>query len=92
MRTRSAGWLRKSKRAFENLGGVQGKTIAILGLSFKPNTDDMREAPSITVIEGLVKGGANIRAFDPAAMEEARWRLKEYEENISYCSNEYEGN
>ncbi len=82
--------VKKVERAFENLGGVQGKTIAILGLSFKPNTDDMREAPSITVIEGLVKGGANIKAFDPAAMEEARWRLKEYKENISYCSNEYE--
>jgi UDPglucose 6-dehydrogenase len=82
--------VKKVEQAFENLGGVQGKTIAILGLSFKPNTDDMREAPSITVIEGLVKGGANIRTFDPAAMEEARWRLKEYEENISYCLNEYE--
>lgn len=54
------------------LGGVKDKNLAILGLTFKPNTDDMREAPSITIIRGLQRQGAKIRAFDPAGMKEAR--------------------
>ncbi len=54
------------------MGGVQGKILAILGLTFKPNTDDMREAPSISIIRGLQKQGAEIRAFDPVGMEAAR--------------------
>lgn len=48
---------------------LQGLTFAIWGLSFKPKTDDMREAPSITIINALVDAGANIQAYDPAAME-----------------------
>jgi UDPglucose 6-dehydrogenase len=54
------------------IGGLEGKVIAILGLTFKPNTDDMREAPSITIIRGLQKQGSEIRVFDPAGMREAR--------------------
>ncbi len=52
-------------------GDVAGKTIALLGLAFKPNTDDMREAPSIEIVKKLQAAGAKVRAFDPAAMEEA---------------------
>jgi len=69
---------------------VNGKTFAVLGLSFKPNTDDMREAPSITIINELVKQGAKCRVYDPAAMEEAKWRLSGIQESIYYCSEEYE--
>ncbi len=58
-------------------GKLEGKNIAIWGLSFKPNTDDMREAPSIIIIKKLLKAGANIKAYDPAAVEEAKWRIGE---------------
>jgi UDPglucose 6-dehydrogenase len=52
--------------------GLAGRTIALWGLSFKPNTDDMREAPSLTLIHELIEAGASVRAFDPVAMQEAR--------------------
>jgi UDPglucose 6-dehydrogenase len=57
-------------------GSLAGKTIAVLGLAFKPNTDDMRESPAITISEGLVRRGARLRVYDPAAMTEAAWRLQ----------------
>ncbi len=60
----------KIRDAFD--GQVEGRTIALWGLSFKPNTDDMREASSRTLMEALWRAGARVRAFDPAAMEEAR--------------------
>jgi UDPglucose 6-dehydrogenase len=53
-------------------GSVQGKRVAILGLAFKPNTDDMREAPSIPIVKGLVERGAEVAAFDPVAREQAQ--------------------
>ena len=67
-------------------GSVQGKTIAILGLAFKPNTDDMREAPSLVIIDELKKAGATIRAFDPEAMDQAKTML----EGVSFTQNAYE--
>jgi UDPglucose 6-dehydrogenase len=72
----------KIERAF---GGVSGKTIAVLGLTFKPNTDDMREAPSLVVIPGLQAKGARIRAYDPAGIDEARKLL-----NAEFCEDAYE--
>jgi UDPglucose 6-dehydrogenase len=56
----------------EKVGDLRGKTIGILGLSFKPNTDDIRESSSIEIIQGLLAMEAKVRAFDPAAMEEAK--------------------
>ena len=53
-------------------GSIRGHTIAVLGLTFKPNTDDMRDAPSITLITALRDAGANVRAFDPEGMKQAR--------------------
>lgn len=66
-------------------GDVKGKTISILGLAFKPNTDDMRESPAIPIIENLHTAGANIRAYDPEAMAEAKHVLPD----ITYCENAY---
>lgn len=70
----------------EAVGDLEGKTIGILGLSFKPNTDDMRDAPSIAIIRALQEGGARIKAFDPAAMDNA----KKLFPDIIYCSDTYE--
>lgn len=56
----------------ELIGGLKGKRIGLLGLAFKPNTDDMRDAPSIDIAAGLLKAGASVRAYDPIAMEEAK--------------------
>jgi UDPglucose 6-dehydrogenase len=67
-------------------GNVRGKTIAVLGLTFKPNTDDMREAPSIAVVQALVDAGAKVRAYDPQGMEAAASLLPP----IDYTSSAYE--
>jgi UDPglucose 6-dehydrogenase len=67
------------------VGEVKGKTIAVLGLAFKPETNDMREAPSVEIIRGLVAAGANVRAYDPVAAAEAEKLLPE----ISYSEDEY---
>lgn len=72
------------------LDGVEGKELAILGLSFKPKTDDMREAPSITILNELYKNGAKFRVYDPIAMEEAKKVFKNIEDKIVYCNDEYE--
>lgn len=65
----------QKKRLFQKMtkhfGNMEGKTIALWGLAFKPNTDDMREAPSVTLIEQLIAAGATVRAYDPEALEEA---------------------
>ncbi|MDC4225141.1 MAG: UDP-glucose/GDP-mannose dehydrogenase family protein [Candidatus Manganitrophus sp.] len=69
----------------KEVGSIKGKQIGILGLSFKPNTDDMREAPSVTIIRALQERGAKIIAHDPAAMEEAKKVLKE----VAYAADPY---
>ena len=68
-------------------GSVRGKTIAVLGLTFKPNTDDMRDAPSIAVVTALMDGGATIRAYDPEGMEQAKAVLPA---GVTYCRDAYE--
>jgi UDPglucose 6-dehydrogenase len=54
-----------------SVGGLKGKTFAMLGLSFKPNTNDLRDAPALAIAQELIKQGASVRAYDPAALEEA---------------------
>ncbi|HEX5706456.1 MAG TPA: UDP-glucose/GDP-mannose dehydrogenase family protein, partial [Pyrinomonadaceae bacterium] len=67
------------------VGGVAGKAIAVLGLSFKPETDDMRDAPSVDIIRALVERGASVRAYDPVAIAQARKVLPD----IEYAGDEY---
>ncbi len=67
-------------------GSVRGRTIAVLGLTFKPNTDDMRDAPSIAVIAALQDGGAKVRAYDPEGMGQARAVLSD----VEYAQDPYE--
>ena len=69
-----------AKKVIKAMGGdVSGKTIAVLGLTFKPNTDDMREAPSLDIIPALQEAGAKVRAYDPAGIVEAEKMLKDVE-------------
>ncbi len=76
------GMVERVKRA---LGEIRGKQIAVLGLAFKPNTDDIRDSPSIYLIEELLKMGARIRAYDPMAMENARGVL----DGVEFTSDPY---
>src|SRR2546427_737662 len=69
----------------EVLGGLRGQVIGLLGLSYKPNTDDVREAPAIDVIENLLQKGADVRAYDPKAMPV----LKAQMNSIQYCKDPY---
>lgn len=68
-------------------GKLKDKTIAVWGLSFKPQTDDMREAPSLVIIKKLLEAGAKVKAYDPVAMSETRHHLGE---SITYCEDQYE--
>jgi UDPglucose 6-dehydrogenase len=69
------------------LDPLEDRVVAVLGLAFKPKTDDMREARSVEVITGLLEGGARVRAYDPAAMANARGLLPN---TVEYCPSSYE--
>ncbi len=68
------------------MGSTAGKTVAVLGLSFKPNTDDIRESPALPIVQGLLDRGATVRAFDPEAMEGCRPLFPA----VVFCDNAYE--
>ena len=76
-------------RYFSKKGGLQGKTIGIWGLAFKPDTDDMREAPALSLIDDLLKQGAKLRVFDPVAMPNAK-KILEGVPNIEWCADEFD--
>lgn len=82
--------LRLVHAAKEHLGGLKGKTIAVWGLSFKPKTDDVREAPALIGIERLVSEGATVRATDPVALENAKDELSGLGEKVQFFKDEYE--
>ena len=79
---RKSNMARKIEAAF---GGVRGKTIAVLGLTFKPNTDDMRDAPSLVIVPALQSEGATVRAYDPEGMKEARKHM-----DVTWCADAYD--
>jgi UDPglucose 6-dehydrogenase len=79
--------VRKMRTHFS--GKLQGRTFALWGLAFKPNTDDMREAPSRAIIDSLLKEGARVRAYDPVANEEAA-RLYAERSEVVLCKNAYD--
>lgn len=79
------------EKIMERFGAdLSGKTIAVWGLAFKPDTDDMRESAAITVVTDLTEAGADIRAYDPKAMEEAQKYYLKDNDKIVYCKNKYE--
>ena len=80
--------IEKLEAHFGGLHSLKEKTIAVLGLAFKDNTDDMREAPSIDVIDWLIEAGATVKVFDPVAVETAQKVKPNWE--VAYCENEYE--
>src|ERR1700738_2292917 len=82
--TRKRAMARKVSMSFA--GALRGKTVAVLGLTFKPNTDDMREAPSIPLIMALQDMGAKVRAFDPVGMEQAKHTLPD----VAFCQGPYD--
>jgi UDPglucose 6-dehydrogenase len=82
--TRKRAMARKVSAA---LGGdVRGKTVAVLGLTFKPNTDDMREAPSVPIVRALQDMGAQVRAYDPVGMQAAKSEMQ----NVTFCTDAYD--
>jgi UDPglucose 6-dehydrogenase len=75
------------RKVIQALGGdAHGKTVALLGLTFKANTDDMRDSPSLAIVQALQDGGASVRAYDPEGMEQAKGLL----DNVTYCADPYE--
>ena len=70
----------------EMIGGLDGKTVGVLGLSYKPNTDDVRDSPAIEIIQQLQKGGARVRCFDPQAMPGAAQELQD----VTFCDDAYD--
>ena len=67
-------------------GSLTGKTVSVLGLTFKPNTDDMRDSPSLDIVPALIEAGAEVRVFDPRGMEEAR----ELIDGVTWCETSYD--
>jgi UDPglucose 6-dehydrogenase len=87
LRVNDARKRRMAQRIIEACGGdVAGKTLAVLGLTFKPNTDDMRDSPSLSILPVLQDAGATVRAFDPEGMDEARKQMPD----LDYCGDAYE--
>jgi UDPglucose 6-dehydrogenase len=74
-------------KVIKHFGDIKGKHFAVWGLAFKPNTDDMREAPSVVIIKKLLEKGATVSAYDPAAMETSKFYLKD---SITYANSEFD--
>jgi UDPglucose 6-dehydrogenase len=77
---------RMAEKVVRAFGGVGGKTVAVLGLTFKPNTDDMRDAPSLVIVPKLTEAGATVRAYDPEGIKEAAKHLT----GVTFCDSAYD--
>ena len=82
--------LRMVKKIKEAMGILEGKPLWILGITFKAETDDMREAPSLVILKELAKEGARLNIYDPQGEKEGRWRLEPIKESIEFRANEYD--
>lgn len=82
--------LRMVNKILDAMGSVEGKKLAILGVTFKPNTDDLRDAPSLVILPELAKRGANFKIYDPAGKHEGEWRFEAIKEKITWCDSTYE--
>jgi UDPglucose 6-dehydrogenase len=78
------------KKIKEEIGNLNGKTFGILGITFKAETDDMRDAPSLVILQELAKEGAKLNIYDPQGEKEGKWRLEAIKESIRFCENEYD--
>jgi UDPglucose 6-dehydrogenase len=72
------------------MGDIAFKNLAILGVTFKPNTDDLRDAPSLVILPELAKRGAKLKVYDPAGKKEGEWRFSSIKDSITWCANVYE--
>jgi UDPglucose 6-dehydrogenase len=82
--------LRMADKVIRCMNGVDNKTVTVLGITFKPETDDMREAPSLVIIRELVKNGAKIKIYDPEGEKEARIYFQDILHSLEFCNDEYE--
>jgi len=78
------------KKIKEKMGSLEGKTFGILGITFKAETDDMRDAPSLLILQEMAKDGARLRIYDPQGEKEGKLRLESIKESIRFCADEYE--
>jgi UDPglucose 6-dehydrogenase len=86
IRSNKRQWDSMTKKIRDAMGSLKGKTIAILGLSFKPNTDDIRDAPSLNIIKQLLEKNAKIRTYDPVSMKGTQSIFPD----ITYCKDPYD--
>ena len=82
--------IEKIENVFGGNSLLYNKIVTVLGLSFKPNTDDMRESPALSICHGLAGRGVKLRLYDPEAMKEAKWRLEEIKSSIYFANDEYD--
>jgi UDPglucose 6-dehydrogenase len=78
------------KKIKEAMGVLEGKTVGILGITFKAETDDMREAPSLVILQELAKEGARLNIYDPQGEKEGKWRLESIKDSIEFHTDEYD--